>query len=109
MLYKQLKELTGPFSPDVDKAYEECVSACAKSAENFAILDALIKSKKYQLALRFCDSLKQEDVTDHYLDTYYFKCYMQLEQYEVCADYFLSLANEWKSEDDALTSRLTIS
>lgn len=35
MLYMRLTELNGPFSPDIEKANQECIAACEKSMENF--------------------------------------------------------------------------
>lgn len=99
-LYMKLKELTGPFSPDVEKAYQECMVACEESVENFAYLKALIENENYKRALRFCDSMKREGAVDNYLYTYYFTCYMHLEKYEECAVYFLSLADKWEEGEE---------
>ncbi|MDE7416640.1 MAG: hypothetical protein K2N44_10140 [Lachnospiraceae bacterium] len=105
-LYIQLKELTGPFSPDVEKSYQECVTACEESIENFNFLKTLIENKKYKLALRFCDSMRQENVTDYQLYTYYFTCYTELGEYEECASYFLSLVANWN--EISYTDRLLL-
>ena len=107
-LYMKLKELTGPFSPDVENAYQECLEECEKSIENFNYLDTLLKTQKYQTGLRFCDSMKQENVTDYYLYEYYFISYTQLGKYEECAAYFLSLADAWNEEGETFSYRLPL-
>ncbi|MEZ3447039.1 MAG: DUF4143 domain-containing protein [Lachnospiraceae bacterium] len=43
-----LKELTSPFSPDVEKAYQECMAACEKSIENFAF-ESILKKELSEL------------------------------------------------------------
>lgn len=107
-LYMKLKELTGPFSPDVENAYQECIAECEESIENFNYLDALLETQRYQMALRFCDSMKQEGVTDYYLYDYYFKSYTQLGKYEECAAYFLSLADAWAEEGEVFSFQLPL-
>ncbi|MDE7206069.1 MAG: hypothetical protein K2N90_02730, partial [Lachnospiraceae bacterium] len=107
-LYMKLKELTGPFSPDVENAYQECIAECEESIENFNYLDMLLEKEKYQMALRFCDSMKQENVTDYYLYEYYFISYTQLGNYEECAAYFLNLAEAWDEEGETFSYRLPL-
>lgn len=98
-LYRCLLELTGPFSPDVGNAYTECLTACEKSIENFKSLDSFIKNKDYDLALQLCDSMQQENTTAAELCKYYRTCYMNLGEYEYCAAYFLSFAEEYLAEE----------
>ncbi len=97
-VYMKLKELTGPFSPNVEEAYQNCISACEDSLENFEFLDSLIESEKYRLALHFCDAMHEENVAACNLCTYYYMCYTQLGEYEECAVYFLDLADQWEQE-----------
>lgn len=108
LLYIQLEELTDPLSPDVEKARQKCLASCRESIENFNFLNTLIENGKYQMALNFCDSMRQQNVTDYNLYTYYFTCYTQLEKYEECAAYFLSLSDEWQTEGDIFTFRLPL-
>lgn len=105
-LYMKLQELTGPFSPDVETALEECIAKCDESIENFNYLQELMELQRYQMVLHFCDSLKQENVTDYQLYEYYFKSYVHLEKYEECAAYFLSLAKAWDDEGESFSFRL---
>lgn len=107
-LYRKLKELTGPFSPDVENAYQECITECEESIENFNFLDVLLETQRYQMALRFCDSMKQEGATDYYLYHYYYTSYTQLGKYEECAAYFLGLADAWEEEGEVFSFRLPL-
>lgn len=99
MLYQWMTELPGPFSPDVETAYQECMAACDKSIANFASLESFLENGEYQSALQLCDSMQHQNTNAELIYNYYYTCYMKLEKYEDCAAYFLGLANEWQTEE----------
>lgn len=105
-IYMKLKELTGPFSPDVEEAYQNCIAACDTAMENYEFLDSLMESEKYRLALHFCDAMHEENVTANNLCRYYYKCYTQLGEYEECAAYLLQLADQWEKEFSPLNATM---
>lgn len=98
LIYMRLTELTGPFSPDVQRAYQECIAACQQSMENFASLDSFMENEEYQLALQLCNSMQHENTRADLLCLYYYTCYTNLGEYEKCAAYFLNLAEECQLE-----------
>lgn len=98
MLYRWMTELPGPFSPDVETAYQECMAACDQSIANFASLDSFLENGEYQSALQLCDSIQLQNTNADHLYIYYYTCYIKLGKYEDCAAYFLGLAKEWQTE-----------
>ena len=99
LFYQELKEISGSLSEDTQKAYDKCIDSCAKSAALFSSIDLLIEREHYQSALELCDSQKEKGCFDSLLFEYYHICYMELEEYELYADYLIKQATEVQNQE----------
>lgn len=99
-LYKELKNINGPFSPEMEKKYQKCIADCEESISFYQSLNSLLEDKRYQPVLDLCDFRKQAGASDSTLYYYYTSAYEGLGKYEECAAYLLELAGQAKDQED---------
>ena len=101
LLYTRMLELENmDLSSDERTKFETCLDACKQSASKFETIDALMKEKNYETALKLCDAQKADGSSEYMLFELYHTCYMNLKLYETYAFKLIDLAEKVQEVGD---------